>query len=63
MNTVLLNASAGSTVTQSLVEGVTSIAGDATSAVASVIPVALPIMGIMVIVGLGIKVFKKVSSK
>lgn len=63
MNTVLLDASAGSTVTQSLVEGVTSIAGDATSAVASVIPVALPIMGIMVIVGLGIKVFKKVSSK
>lgn len=59
----LLSASGATTVTQSLVEGVSSIAGDATTAISSVIPVALPIMGIMVVVGLGIKTFKKIASK
>ena len=33
------------------------------SAVGSVVPVALPIMGAIVVVGIGIKVFKKVTGR
>ena len=51
------------TVTAALKAGITSIATDATGAAADVIPVALPVMGIIVVVGIGIKVFKKVAGK
>lgn len=52
-----------STITTALTEGIKAIASDAMSAIASVIPVALPIMGAIVVVGIGIKVFKKVTGK
>lgn len=52
-----------SAVTEALKTGITTISSDAMSAVASVIPVALPIMGAIVVVGIGIKVFKKVAGK
>lgn len=51
------------TVTSALTTGITTIAGDAMSAVGSVVPVALPIMGAIVVVGIGIKVFKKVTGR
>lgn len=50
-------------VTSALTSGISSIATDAMTAVGSVIPVALPIMGAVVVVGIGIKVFKKVAGK
>lgn len=52
-----------STVTTALTTGISSIANDAMSAIGSVIPVALPIMGAIVVVGIGIKVFRKVTGK
>lgn len=36
-----------------------TIASDATSAIAAVIPVVLPIMGIVVVVGIGVSIFKR----
>ncbi len=48
-------------ITQSLVSGVTQIATDATSTIAAIIPVALPVAGIIIVVGIGFKVFKKVA--
>ncbi len=51
------------TVTGALTTGITTIASDAMSAVGSVVPVALPIMGAVVVVGIGIKVFKKVAGR
>lgn len=50
-------------ITSALTTGISSIGNDAMSAVGSVIPVALPIMGAIVVVGIGIKVFKKVTGK
>ena len=44
-------------VTTSLVTAITSFAGDAMGAIGSIVPVALPIMGAIVVVGIGIKVF------
>lgn len=62
---VLLEANAGSlsAVTTALKEGITSVAGDALSAIGSIVPVALPIMGAMAVVGIGIRIFKKVAGK
>lgn len=45
----------------SLVQGFTSTTNDALSGIAKIAPVALPIIGAIVIVFLGIKIFKRVS--
>lgn len=50
-------------VTSAIVSGVSGIAESGMTTVGSVIPVALPIMGALVVVGIGIKVFKKVTGK
>lgn len=50
-------------VTSALTAGISTIASDAMSAIGAVIPVALPIMGAITVVGIGIKIFKKVSTK
>ena len=65
MGVSVLAAEAGtvSGVTTALTSGITTIAGDAMSAISSVVPVALPIMGAIVVVGVGIKVFKKVTGR
>lgn len=51
---------AGSVVT-AITTAVTSAASDAMSAISGVLPVALPIMGAMVVVGIGIAVFRKAT--
>lgn len=43
----------------SLTTGVTTIATDAMSAIAAVVPVALPIAGAVIVVGIAMKAFKK----
>ena len=40
-----------------------SIASSMTSIVGKILPVALPVMGILLVVGFGIKAFKKISNK
>ena len=52
-----------SAVTTALTAGISSIANDAMSAIGSVIPLALPIVGAIVVVSVGIKVFRKVTGK
>lgn len=56
-------AEEASTISGALTTAMGTIATDATSAVAAILPVALPVLGIGVVVGLGIKIFKKVTSK
>ena len=50
-------------VTTALTTGVSSIATDAMSAVGSVVPAALPIAGAIIVVSIGLKVFKKVTGR
>ena len=59
-NMLVLGAAAGGTVTDALTTAMTSTASECTSAIGAVLPVALPVMGALVVVGIGIKVFKKV---
>jgi hypothetical protein len=50
-------------VTTALTTGVTSIATEAMSAVGAVVPAALPIGGVVIVVGIGLRVFKKVTGR
>lgn len=52
-----------SAVTTALTTGITGIASDAMGAIGTIIPAALPIAGAMVVVGVGFKVFKKVTGR
>lgn len=61
---VLYGAEAGaSTVVDALTKAMTTTAGECQDAIAVVLPVALPVMGAIVVVGIGIKIFKKVTGK
>lgn len=51
------------TVIAGLTESIASIADDVMSAIGSILPYALPIVGAVLVVTIGIKVFKKVSGK
>lgn len=52
-----------SSVETSLTTSFTSIGSSMTSVVGKILPVALPIMGALLLVGFGIKAFKKVANK
>lgn len=46
-------------VVTSMTTAITTFAGEAMTAIGSIVPVSLPIMGAIVVVGIGIKVFRK----
>ena len=52
-----------SSVETALTTSFTSIGSSMTSVVGKILPVALPIMGALLLVGFGIKAFKKVANK
>ena len=52
-----------SSVETALTTSFTSIGSSMTSLIGKILPVALPIMGALVLVGFGIKAFKKVTNK
>ena len=52
-----------SDLTNALVAGFTTVATDMTGAIGSIVPVALPVMAAVAVVGLGIRVFKKVTGR
>ena len=63
---VFASESAGtglSSVETALTTSFTSIAASMTSIVGKILPIALPIMGILLVVGFGMKAFKKVTNK
>lgn len=46
-------------VTTALTGALTTVATGATSAIGDVLPIALPVMGAIVVIGIGVKVFKR----
>ena len=63
---VLASDSSGSglsSVETALTTSFTSIGSSMTSIVGKILPIALPIMGSLILVGFGINAFKKVSNK
>ena len=52
-----------SSVETALTTSFTSVGSSMTSIVGKILPVALPIMGALLLVGFGIKAFKKVANK
>lgn len=55
------SGTSNSSLVESLVTGFTSTTNDALSGIAKIAPVALPIIGAIVVVTLGIKIFKRIS--
>lgn len=51
------------TVVEALKSALSTTADDCKDAIAGILPVALPVMGAIVVVGIGIKIFKKVTGK
>lgn len=52
-----------STVVSALTAALTTTATECKDAIAAVLPVALPVMGAIVVVSIGMKIFKKVTGK
>lgn len=52
-----------SNVTGALTTALGTVASDAMSAISAILPIALPVVGAVVVVMLGIKIFKKVTNK
>ena len=50
-------------MSEALVSAMTTVASDATGAISSILPVALPVMGAFVVVKVGIRIFKMVTGK
>lgn len=56
-------AQAATSISQSLLDSMTTVANDCLSFLSSALPIALPVLGAGIIVSFGIKTFKKVTSK
>lgn len=56
-------AQAATSVSQALLDSMTTVANDCLSFLSSALPIALPVLGAGIIVTFGIKTFKKVTSK
>ena len=54
---------AASTISDSLISALTTVANDCLSFVGSALPIALPVVGAGVVVAFGIKTFNRVTSK
>lgn len=51
------------TVASALGTAMTSVAADATSAITTILPIAAPILGAIIVIGVGIRVFKRFSGR
>lgn len=51
------------TITTALSTAITTIGTDAMDAIAKVLPAALPIFGAIVVVSIGLRVFKRVTGR
>lgn len=47
------------TISSALTTAMTTVATDMMSAIGDILPIALPVTGAMLVIGLGVKVFKK----
>lgn len=51
------------TVVSALTSAFSTVASDALSAIQGILPIALPVLGAIIVVGIGIKIFKKVAGR
>lgn len=61
MNAVLL--AEGGTVSQALTTALTTVASDMTGVITSVLPVALSVVGAVLVITFGIRIFKKITGR
>ena len=59
----LTDAVGGVDISGTLTTALSTIASQALSSIAAILPIVLPIMGAIAVVCIGIRIFKKVASK
>ena len=59
----LTDAVGGVDISGTLTTALSTIASQALSSIAAILPIVLPVMGAIAVVGIGIRIFKKVASK
>lgn len=52
-----------STIVTALTNAMTSAVNDAMEAIGAILPIVLPVLGAVTVIGIGIKIFKKVTGK
>lgn len=60
---LFLSGETTNTVTDALATGFSTVAGDAMDAIGRILPIALPIMGAVIVIMVGIKLFKGIAKK
>lgn len=60
---VLLTEDATVSIGETLTSSLSTVASDALSAIGTIMPVALTVMGAIVVINVGIRIFKKVTGK
>ena len=63
MGVSVLAAEGANPLVEAMKTAFTSVAGDCTSAISTVLPIGLGIVGTVMVVTFGIKVFKKLTGK
>lgn len=53
--------SGASSIQNALTTGFTTVANDALSAIGAILPIALPVLGAIVVIMVGIRIFKRVA--
>lgn len=60
---MILTGSGTTSIGDTLATSLGNVANDALSAIGGVLPVALPVLGAIVVISVGIRIFRKVSGR
>lgn len=63
MPVIMLEAAVLPPITTALTTAITTIAGDSTNAIAAVIPVAAPVLGAMIVIGVAVKTIRRFTGR
>lgn len=60
---VLADAATLTTISTAMTDGLTTVVSDAMTGISNIIPVALPVMGAMILIGVAVKTVKKFTGR
>lgn len=59
----ILTGSGSTSVGDTLANSLGTVASDALTTIGAILPVALPVLGAIVVIGVGIRIFRKISGR
>lgn len=61
LGSLFLTGETTSSIQNALTNGFTTVASDALNAIAAILPIALPVLGAIIVIMVGIRIFKRVA--